>query len=161
MRVYEGQVKSLIGAAPAGGDCSFSGSVASRDWAHVRVAFDDDATATNVLSACKRAIGHPVDFPVDAPDVIIATLSPGVDPDSAAAALQAELDSRQDGNGRVRFAFLFRERQGALSVRANTAARERHDVEKIPNHLNVVLAALAWLPVCDEPAAFRSSTLTR
>ena len=154
VRVYEGQVKSLIGAAPAGGDCSFSGSVASRDWAHVRVAFDDDATATNVLSACKRAIGHPVDFPVDAPDVIIATLSPGVDPDSAAAALQAELDSRQDGNGRVRFAFLFRERQGALSVRANTAARERHDVEKIPNHLNVVLAALASAPeVCDEPAA--------
>ena len=154
VRVYEGQVKSLIGAAPAGGDCSFSGSVASRDWAHVRVAFDDDATATNVLSACKRAIGHPVDFPVDAPDVIIATLCLGVDPDPAAAALQAELDSRQDGNGRVRFAFLFRERQGALSVRANTAARERHDVEKISNHLNVVLAALASAPeVCDEPAA--------
>ena len=146
VRVYEGPVESLIGAAPASsGDCSFSGSVASRDWADVRVAFDDDATATNVLSACKRAIGHPLDGNFDAPDVIIQTLSLGVDQNPAAASLQTELDSFEDGDGdgKVRFAFLFREKRGAVSICANTAARSRHDVEKISNHLNVVLAALA------------------
>ena len=60
-----------------------------------RVAFDDDATATNVLVECKRAFGNPIDVPKDdAPvDVIIATLKPGIDPDPVAAALQTELDS--------------------------------------------------------------------
>ena len=60
-----------------------------------RVAFDDDATATDVLVECKRAFGNPIDVPKDdAPvDVIIATLKPGIDPDPVAAALQAELDS--------------------------------------------------------------------
>lgn len=149
-RMYDSPVTS-IGAAPADGDC---GSVAFGDGADVRVAFDDDATVTNVLSACKRAIASPVDVTDDAPDVIVATLSSGVDPDRAAAALWAELDANEDGNGRARFAFLFCERRGVLAVRANTSARKRHDVEKTPGHLSVVLAALASAPeASDDPAS--------
>ena len=125
-----------------------------------RVAFDDDATATNVLVECKRAFGNPIDVPKDdAPvDVIIATLKPGIDPDPVAAALQTELDSAATdasiADAGPRFAFLFCERQGALAVRANTSAQTRYDIEKTPGHLNVVLAALHGTGACvDEPAA--------
>ena len=152
------------GAPPGTGR---SESALTRDRVDVRVAFDDDASAMQVLLECNRAMSSPTDAAANgAPDVIIATLRPGVDPDLAADALHAELEP-DDSSARAtratnvsdvsRFVFLFRERRGALTVRANAAARRRHDVEKTPGHLNVVLAAPAaparsWDPR-DAPAA--------
>ena len=157
-RVYSGPVASF-GKDVTDGDRSYSEFVAKPgDGADVRVAFDDDAAAANVLSACERAIASSVDIEDtdDAtPDVIVATLSSGADPDRAAAALGAELDADEDGDGvAARFAFLFCERRGALAARANTAARARHDIERTLGHLNVVLAALASASeACDELAS--------
>jgi hypothetical protein len=162
-RVYDDP--SPTGAAPGTGR-SESESAAARDCVDVRVAFDDDASAMRVLLECNRAMSSPIDAANGAPDVIIATLRPGEDPDLAADALHAELEpdaarAKQKRATNVsdvsRFVFLFRERRGALTVRGNTAARRRHDVEKTPGHLNVVLAALggacaSWDPR-DAPAA--------
>jgi hypothetical protein len=129
-RVYDDP--SPTGAPPGTGR---SESALTRDCVDVRVAFDDDASAMQVLLECNRAMSSPTDAAANgAPDVIIATLRPGVDPDLAADALHAELEP-DDSSARAtratnvsdvsRFVFLFRERRGALTVRANADTTSR------------------------------------
>ena len=52
-----------------------------------RVSFDDDATVANVLVQCKRAIAEVGTTLTTTPDVLLATLRPGRDPEPVAAAL--------------------------------------------------------------------------
>ena len=113
----------------------------------VRVAFDDDATVAQVLAQCKRAIASShagrIDAEARVPDVLIATLRSGRDPEPVAAALLAELEGGDgEKSSGSRFAFLFCERQGALAAVANAPARARHDIKRTAGHLNVLLAAI-------------------
>ena len=140
----------------------------------VRVAFDDDATVAQVLAQCKRAIASShagrIDAEARVPDVLIATLRSGRDPEPVAAALLAELEGGDgEKSSGSRFAFLFCERQGALAAVANAPARARHDIKRTAGHLNVLLAAIggpeggssllrapAWsVPICSADEARR------
>jgi hypothetical protein len=97
-RVYDDP--SPTGAPPGTGR---SESALTRDCVDVRVAFDDDASAMQVLLECNRAMSSPTDAAANgAPDVIIATLRPGVDPDLAADALHAELEPDDSSARRAR-----------------------------------------------------------
>ena len=130
------------GAAPT--DPSSRSGATGCDCVDVGVSFDDDATVANVLVQCKRAIAEVGTTLTTTPDVLIATLRPGRDPEPVAAALLAELEHSCGGDGEKssgsRFAFLFCERQGALAAVANAPARARHDIKRTAGHLNVLLA---------------------
>ena len=140
-RVYDNPPS---GAAPTDPSSRFVAT--GCDCVDVGVSFDDDATVANVLVQCKRAIAEVGTTLTTTPDVLIATLRPGRDPEPVAAALLAELEHSCGGDGEKssgsRFAFLFCERQGALAAVANAPARARHDIKRTAGHLNVLLAAL-------------------
>ena len=132
---------------PPSGAAATDPSDGSEGRIDVRVAFDDDATVAQVLAQCKRAIASShagrIDAEARVPDVLIATLRSGRDPEPVAAALLAELEGGDgEKSSGSRFAFLFCERQGALAAVANAPARARHDIKRTAGHLNVLLAAI-------------------
>ena len=75
-RVYDNPPS---GAAPTDPSSRFVAT--GCDCVDVRVSFDDDATVANVLVQCKRAIAEVGTTLTTTPDVLIATLRPGRDPE--------------------------------------------------------------------------------
>ena len=119
-RVYDDP--SPTGAPPGTGR---SESALTRDCVDVRVAFDDDASAMQVLLECNRAMSSPTDAAANgAPDVIIATLRPGVDPDLAAASVGLDIARLHSKSTCIA------EASSSKATRTSTRSRVKADSER-------------------------------